>query len=363
MSVDSQAPPSLHKIIHVDMDAFYASVEQRDHPEWKGKPLIVGSASERGVVAAASYEAHKFGIFSALSSQKALQRCPHVIVAPARFDVYSEVSKQIRALFQEYTDLVEPLSLDEAYLDVTVNRRQIPSAILIAREIKQRIWMETGLTASAGISYNKFLAKLASDMNKPDGLTVILPQQAQGILDAMSIEKFYGIGQATAQKMHYYNIHTGKDLREAPIDMLKRLFGKQGLFFHSIAHGEDNRAVEAERIRKSIGVERTFEHDLTTPFQRVAELYAIEQELMERIKAKAFFGKTLSLKIKYHDFEQTTHAKTIGGRFDNFDTLHKYAKLLLNELPLERTSIRLLGLSVSNVGEDLTYPYQLTIDF
>lgn len=354
---------SVHKIIHIDMDAFFASVEQRDHPEWRGKPLIVGSASDRGVVAAASYEARKFGVFSALSSHIALLRCPQLIVAPPRIDVYSSVSNQIKAIFLEYTDLVEPLSLDEAYLDVTENHLQISSATLIAKEIKQRIYEQTGLTASAGVSYNKFLAKLASDMNKPNGLTLILPGQAQALLDNMDIERFYGVGRVTAQKMHYYNIHTGKDLRLAPVDMLKRLFGKQGIYFHEIAHGRDNREVEAEKVRKSIGVERTFEHDLTTPFQRVAELYSIELELMERIQEAVFFGKTLTLKVKYHNFEQITRSRTIDGRFEHFGTLHKHAKQLLSELSLERTSIRLLGLSVSKVGDDKECHYQLTLDF
>ncbi len=345
------------------MDAFYASVEQRDNPKLRGKPVAVGSSSERGVVAAASYEARKFGVRSAMSSMQAKRLCPQLIFVPHRFDVYIEISQHIRSIFFEYTDLVEPLSLDEAYLDVTENKKGIPSATLIAKEIRQRIWDEIGLTASAGVSFNKLLAKLASDMNKPNGMKVIRPGEEQALLEKLEIDKLHGIGKATADKLHGYGIHTGGDLRKQSMASLSRLFGKQGEFFYNVCRGVDNRDVVAERERKSVGVEHTFAKDLTTEFERIAELYKLTLELMDRLKESGFKGKTLTVKIKLHNFEQHTRSQTKAMNYDNFKPLLSDAKLLLAGMELERKSIRLMGLSVSNPMSVAGTPFQLTINF
>lgn len=345
------------------MDAFFASIEQRDNPDWKNKPLAVGSPSARGVVAAASYEARKYGIYSAQSSQKALMLCPDIIFAPPRFDVYQQVSDQLHEIFLEYTPIIEPLSLDEAFLDVTEHHQ---NAEKIAKEIKKYILQRTDLTASAGISHNKFLAKLASDMQKPNGLVVINQSDLPDILDTLPVERFYGIGKATATKMHKHNIHTGKDIRTTDPLMLKRLFGKQGEFLYYIAQGIDDREVEAEHIRKSLGVERTYDNDLKTNFQRIVELYELEKELFKRIKDNNFYGHTLSLKIKFHDFKVYSKSRTIDQKFDNFNLIHKYSKELLLQMELDRSSIRLMGLTVSNTNDrDIlaSTHQQLTIPF
>jgi DNA polymerase-4 len=352
------------KIIHVDMDAFYASVEQRDFPEYRDKPVVVGGSSDRGVVAAASYEARKFGIRSAMSSKIAREKCPGLIFIKPRFEVYKEVSGQIQSIFREYTDLVEPLSLDEAFLDVTMNKRNMPSATLIAKEIKKRILEETSLTASAGISVNKFLAKIASDERKPNGLFVILPGEVENFIACLPVKSFFGVGKVTARKMKNLGITTGFDLRQWPESELIRHFGKVGKFYYNISRGIDNRPVQPFRERKSLGSETTFEKDLTTRFQLVAELYLIEKEVYRRLDKQKFYGKTLTLKIKFNDFHQITRGKTIDRPITDFNTLHVNAKELLNQAPIDNRPVRLLGLSVSNTFEELNLDaVQLTLDF
>ena len=301
----------IRKIIHVDMDAFYASVEQRDNPELRNKPVAVGGSSDRGVVAAASYEARTFGVQSAMPSVIAFRRCPDIIFVRPRFDVYAQVSRQIRAIFYEYTDLVEPLSLDEAYLDVTSNKKGMPSATLIAREIKKRIKDETGLTASAGISINKFLAKVASDQDKPDGLYLIQPESAQAFVDNLAINKFHGIGKVTAKKMHDLGIERGKDLKKWELSRLVQVFGKAGKNYYNICRGNDQREVEPNRPRKSVGAEDTFETDLTSLEEMKSELERIGEIVFNRVKKAEAFGRTLTLKLKYSDFKQITRSKNI----------------------------------------------------
>ncbi|HEY9845754.1 MAG TPA: DNA polymerase IV, partial [Candidatus Caenarcaniphilales bacterium] len=289
------------------MDAFYASIEQRDEPKYRGKPLVVGgSPHQRGAVAAASYEARKYGIHSAMPSRTALQRCKDLIFVKPRFEVYRAVSLQIREVFSRYTDLVEPLALDEAYLDVTQNKKQLPSATAIAKEIKQAIWQKTGLTASAGISINKFLAKMASGMDKPDGLFVILPEAAQTFVESLPIEKFHGIGKVTAAKMHELGIQVGADLKQwSEADLVKQ-FGKQGHFYYHIARAQDERDVIPNRLRKSIGAETTFVEDLDTLDEMNTELEKIAQTVKERLDRHRVYGHTLTLKVKYEDYQQIT---------------------------------------------------------
>jgi len=344
--------PKYRKIIHIDMDAFYASVEQRDNPDLRGKPVIVGGESDRGVVAAASYEARKFGIHSAMPTKIARQRCPDLVIVKHRFDVYTTVSKQIRNLFTEYTDLVEPLSLDEAFLDVTSNKKGIPSATLIARELKKRIKQETQLTASAGVSCNKFLAKIASDIKKPDGLYVIPPEKAEKFIEKLEIEKFFGIGRVTAAKMHELGIQNGGDLKKWEKADLIRLFGKNGSYFYDVARAVDNRPVNPERIRKSIGTEYTFEKDLETVNEIESELYSIEQELIRRITRAGRSGRTLTLKVKFSDFQQITRSITIPEEINELDTLRKISKEILKKTDLSGKKVRLLGLTVSNLEEE-----------
>jgi len=354
----------MRKIIHVDMDAFFAAVEQRNRPELRGKPVAVGSDSERGVVSTASYEARKFGVRSAMSSVVARRLCPNLIFVHTNFDEYKEASNQIHAIFAEYSDLVEPFSIDEAFIDVTTNLKGMKSATLIAKEIKQRIFATTQLTASAGVSYNMFLAKLASGMNKPDGLTVILPAQAESILEKLSIEEFYGVGKSTAERMHIFGIHNGLDLKKQSLATLKRLFGKAGDFYYNICRGIDEREVTPYHKRKSVGTERTFEKDLTTRFERIAELYHIAKELEERLKESEFQGKTLTLKIKFHDFEQISRSKTFDNYITDFHSILNHAKTLLAGIKTDRTSIRLMGLTISNANSNIKPLHrQLTIDF
>lgn len=345
------------------MDAFYASVEQRDNPDLRGKPVAVGGSGDRGVVAAASYEARKFGVRSALSSKVAIRNCPDLIFVPPRFDVYKKVSNQIHEIFHEYTDLVEPLSLDEAYLDVTYAKKGKPSATLIAREIKRQISEETGLTASAGVSYNKFLAKVASDMDKPDGLYVITPGQAEEFINKLEIKKFFGIGKVTAKKLNEMGIWFGKELKKLERLELINLFGKAGSYYYDIARGIDNRPVEPSRERKSIGAENTFLHDLYRQEDLRRELEKISKILWGRVERSGKEGKTLTLKIKFADFEQITRSKTISGFFDSEGFLFSEGiKLLKKEEPLPK-GIRLLGLTVSNFPEEKKGPVQLTIEF
>ena len=343
---------ALRKIIHIDMDAFYASVEQRDNPALRGKPIAVGRGEERSVVAAASYEARKFGVRSAMASTRAMKLCPELIFVPGRMDVYKQVSMQIHDIFHDYTDLIEPLSIDEAFLDVTENKPGIELAVDIAREIKRRIREELHLVASAGVSYNKFLAKVASDYRKPDGLCTIHPDQAQEFIDHLPVESFWGVGKVTARRMHELFIHTGKDLRSCPLDVLTHNFGKAGQLYYNFARGIDERPVEATRIRKSIGCEHTLERDLTARTALIIELYHVATELAERLKRHNFHGSTLTLKIKFHDFTQITRSlRTPESLFTLQDILPR-AKQLLTEVDYEHHAIRLIGLSVSNPHEE-----------
>lgn len=354
----------MRKIIHIDMDAFYASIEQRDNPEYRGKPLAVGYSGERGVVAAASYEARKYGVRSAMASKTAIMRCPHLIFAASRFDVYRAVSKQIMEIFLDYTDLVEPLSLDEAYLDVTVNHKNMPSATIIAREIRQRIKETTGLTASAGVSVNKFLAKIASDYKKPDGLFVITEKEAEQFVERLNIEQFWGVGKVTASKMHRLGIHTGADLKKETEEYLVRHFGKSGHIYYSNARAIDFREVKPERIRKSIGAENTFLTDLSELEGMKAELRKIAEDVWRRIGKRDFYGRTITLKIKYADFELITRSRTMPGFVNDFDLFWDTAKELLQHIDISVKKIRLMGLSISNIYE-IEQPkiYQLRFDF
>lgn len=340
------------KIIHIDMDAFYASVEQRDNPELRGKPLAVGHSEERGVVAAASYEARRFGVRSAMSSQKAKRLCPQLIFVPGRMEVYKSVSRQIHEIFHKFTDIIEPLSLDEAFLDVTENKPGILLAVDIAKEIKREIRRELDLVASAGVSYNKFLAKIASDYRKPDGLCTIHPDQALEFISGLPIEDFWGVGPVTAKKMHTLGIHNGEQLRACSLAMLKREFGKVGSLYYDFARGIDLRPVEAERIRKSIGCEHTLEKDINRRSSVIIELYHTAVELVERLEQKGFRGNTLTLKIKFHDFTQITRSITQSRELTALDVILPLAKELLKEVDYEHHPIRLIGLSVSNPREE-----------
>lgn len=347
------------------MDAFYASVEQRDNPEYRGKPIAVGGTSARGVVAAASYEARKYGVYSAMPAKTAKKKCPFIIFVRPRFDVYKQVSNQIRQIFLEYTDFVEPLSLDEAYLDVTQHKKGKPSATLIAKEIKQRIFEETGLTASAGISINKFLAKTASDYRKPNGIFLIKPEDAESFVEKLPIEKFFGIGKVAAQKMHDLGIYNGLDLKAlSEIELIKK-FGKQGSYFYHIARAIDNRPVEPDRERKSVGAENTFETDLGEISEMLDELEQIAKILYGRIERSKSYGRTLTIKIKFADFKQITRSKTFATEIDSYEILWDCTTEIFNKLDLSGYKVRLLGISVSNFvsDEDTPQPLQLTFDF
>ena len=340
----------IRKIIHIDMDAFYASVEQRDNPEYRGKPLAVGgSANQRGVVAAASYEARKFGIHSAMPSKIAIARCPNLIIVYPRFDTYRKISAQIHNIFRYYTDIFEPVALDEAYLDVTENKQGLPYASTVARHIRAKIYQETNLTASAGVSINKFLAKMASDINKPNGMTVILPEQAQEFVEALPIEKFHGIGKVTAAKMKDLGIRTGADLKERGLEFLIRQFGKAGNYYYNISRAKDNRAVEPNRIRKSIGAENSFAEDLSDKVKILTELEQIAQTLYQRIDKHQASGRTLTLKIKFADYQQITRSKTFDNHINSLDLILKISVTLLETIEFKGKSIRLLGISLSNL--------------
>jgi DNA polymerase-4 len=338
------------KIIHVDMDAFYASVEQRDHPEYRGKPIVVGGTPEqRGAVAAASYEARKFGIRSALPARIARQRCPHVIFVRPRFEVYREVSHQVRDIFARYTNVIEPLSLDEAYLDVTENLVGEPSAIAIAQAIRRDIYQETQLTASAGVSINKFLAKIASGMNKPDGMYVIRPEQAVAFVETLPIDKFHGIGRVTANKMHELGIATGADLKRwSETDLIKQ-FGKVGRFYYRVARGQDDRPVNPNRIRKSIGAEKSYSPDLETLPEMEDALTNIAQRVGQRVQAQQRGGYTLTLKIKYSNYHQVTRSHTFPEPLKDPDTLLSLGLAMLHDYVDSHQKVRLLGLTVSNL--------------
>ncbi len=356
----------MRKIIHIDMDAFYASVEQRDNPSLKGKPIAVGHSGERGVVAAASYEARKFGVRSAMPSTKAARLCPELIFVKGRHEVYKEVSAEIHNIFHQYTDIIEPLSLDEAFLDVTENKMGIELAVDIAREIKSKIKEELGLTASAGVSYNKFLAKIASDYRKPDGLCTIHPSQAIDFISKLPVESFWGVGAVTAKRMHQIGIHTGAELRKCPFETLVREFGKAGQFYYNFARGIDERKVDAEHIRKSVGCERTLEHDITTRSAIIIELYHTAVELAQRVQKANFHGNTLTLKIKFDDFSQITRSITQTKDLRGLHTILPIAKQLLKKAESNTfLPIRLIGLTVSNSQKESSSGYceQLSLDF
>ncbi len=357
----------LRKIIHIDMDAFYASVEQRDHPELRGKPLAVGGTERRGVVAAASYEARRYGVRSAMASQKAKRLCPDLIFVPGRMEVYKSVSRQIHEIFHDYTDIIEPISLDEAFLDVTDNKRGIALAVEIAREIKRRIRENLGLVASAGISYNKFLAKIASDYRKPDGLCTIHPSQALDFIAHLPIESFWGVGPVTARKMHALGIHDGARLRECSLETLTRQFGKAGTLYHEFARGIDNRPVEAIRIRKSVGCEHTLEKDISRKSSVIIELYHVTTELVGRLERSGFRGNTLTLKIRFHDFSQITRSLSRPEELTTLERILPLAKELLKEVEYAERPIRLIGLSVSNPVREEPHERgrweQLSLDF
>jgi len=337
------------KIIHVDMDAFYASVEQLDFPELRNKPLAVGGSGKRGVIAAASYEARKFGVRSAMSGNLALKACPELIFVKPRFDRYKEVSSQIRKIFLEYTDLVEPLALDEAFLDVTENKKGLKSATLIAEEIRRKIFETTGLTASAGISINKFLAKIASDYNKPNGQKTINPEDIIPFLDSLEIKRFHGVGKKTCEKMYHLGIFTGADLRSKSLEFLEEHFGNSGLHFYQLSRGIHNSLVVSNRLPKSIGAERTFNENITTVIYLKEKLGDICEEVSNRLQKRNLSGKTITLKIKYSDFTLQTKSFTLPYYISGFDLLLDTANDLLQNQFL-KTSVRLIGVQVSNLN-------------
>ena len=341
----------LRKIIHVDMDAFYASVEQLDNPDLVGKAIAVGGSEKRGVVSAASYEARKFGVRSAMSGYIAKKNCPHLIFVPPRFARYKEISQKIRAIFHEYTDLVEPLSLDEAYLDVTVNKKGNPSATLIAQEIRERIFTELNLRASAGISINKFIAKIASDINKPNGQKTVNPEEVIAFLEDLEIRKFYGVGKVTAEKMYQLGIFTGRDLKEKTLDFLEAQFGKSGSHYYHVVRGIHNSPVKPHRTPKSVGAERTFRENLSSEIFMMERLDNIATELEKRLKKSKLAGKTITLKIKYSDFTLQTRSKTLQYFISDKDLILETAKELLYQEKLEN-SVRLLGISLANLNTD-----------
>ncbi|MCP4314287.1 MAG: DNA polymerase IV [Bacteroidetes bacterium] len=353
----------MRKIIHVDMDSFFASVEQRDFPEYKGKPLVVGHRGPRSVVAAASYEARKYGVYSAMPMSVALQKCPHLIVVPHRFEVYKEVSKSIQDIFHEYTDLVEPLSLDEAYLDVTEVKKGPASASIIAMAIKKEIRDRTRLVASAGVSYNKFLAKIASDMDKPDGFFLIKPEDAVSFIEDLDVGLFFGVGEKTEQKMHKMKIFKGRDLKSLTrVDLVKH-YGKAGIYFYNVARGIDERPVVSFRERKSIGAERTYEtdlYDIDIVIEKLAEVIDI---IWERCEAKKRIGKTITLKLRFSDFSTITRSNTQSEVYTREEMVSTLMSLLPNE-EIKKQGVRLLGGTMSNFQyEDRDDKKQLRIDF
>ncbi|MEO5996696.1 MAG: DNA polymerase IV [Chitinophagaceae bacterium] len=353
LKMEDQKQKIQRKIIHIDMDAFYASVEQRDNPDYRGKPIVVGGSPEgrSGVVATASYEARKFGIHSAMPSKKAAQLCPHVLFIRPRFDVYKEASKKIREIFRRYTDLVEPLSLDEAFLDVTQDKQGIGSALDIAAQIKKSIKEELNLTASAGVSVNKFVAKIASAMKKPDGLTFIGPSKIESFMEELPVEKFFGVGKVTATKMKKLGLLTGADLKKLTEQELVKQFGKSGRFYYSIVRGIDEREVESNRETKSLGAEDTFSYDLTELEDMTRELDKITVTVVERLQRYKLKGRTVTLKIKYSDFKIITRSQSFIQPVNDSDTIAATAKQLLVDSDPEDKKIRLLGITLSNFGE------------
>ena len=339
---------ALRKIIHVDMDAFYASVEQRDNPDLRGKPVAVGHGARRGVVAAASYEARQFGVHSALPSVTAMRKCPELIFVPPRFDVYRAVSRQVHAVFAEFTDLIEPLSLDEAYLDVTANKAVLPTAWLTAKAIRTRILEETGLTASAGVSYNKFLAKLASGQRKPNGQFAITPEEGAAFVEALPVAKFHGVGPATAARMHAAGIRTGADLKTWSLQDLQRRFGKAGGWYYAIARGQDDRAVNPNRERKSSGSETTFEEDLTDPARIEAGVLAMADDVWAWCEKTGGRGRTVTVKIKWADFQQSTRSHSLANPVASRAALHEACLGLIRSVFPPPNGIRLVGVTLSN---------------
>lgn len=352
------------KIIHVDMDAFYASVEQMDNPILRGKPIAVGGNEIRGVICAASYEARKFGVRSALSGALAKKYCQELIFVKPRFDRYKEISNQIRKIFYEYTDLVEPLSLDEAYLDVTYNKKGNPSASLLAQEIRLRIQNETGLTASAGISINKFVAKIASDYNKPNGQKTVNPEEVIPFLEELAIRKFYGVGKVTTEKMYQLGIFTGLDLKNKSLEFLEKHFGKSGAFYFNVVRGIHNSEVKPDRIAKSVAAEHTFDENLSSEVFMEERLEKIAIELERRLRKYKIAGKTITLKIKYSDFTQQTRSKTFPYFISDHSILLEVARELLYQERM-KNSVRLLGISLSNLNTEVkkTMVVQLKFDF
>jgi len=352
------------KIIHIDMDAFYASVEQMDNPLLRGKPVAVGGSENRGVVAAASYEARKFGVRSAISGVLAKKYCPELIFVKPRFDRYKEISNKIRNIFYEYTDLVEPLSLDEAYLDVTKNKKGNPSASLLAQEIRLRILNEVGLTASAGISVNKFVAKIASDYNKPNGQKTVNPEEVVPFLGELPIRKFYGVGKVTTEKMYQLGIFTGLELKSKSLDFLEKHFGKSGNFYYNVVRGIHNSEVKSDRITKSVAAEHTFDVNLSSEIFMMERLENIAAELERRVKKHNIAGKTVTLKIKYSDFTQQTRSKTLPYFISDKGLIVEMVKELLYQERM-KDSVRLLGISLSNLNTEIkkTVVVQLKFDF
>lgn len=341
----------IRKIIHVDMDAFYASVEQMDYPELQGKALAVGGSEKRGVVAAASYEARKYGVRSAMSGMQAKRNCPELIFVPPRFERYREISKKIRTIFFDYTDLVEPLSLDEAYLDVTDNKKGNPSASLIAQEIRERIFKEVGITASAGISVNKFVAKIASDYNKPNGQKTVNPEEVLDFLQVLDIRKFHGVGKVTADKMYQLGIFTGADLKSKTLEYLENHFGKSGSYYHNLVRGIHNSEVKPNRIRKSLAAERTFNENLSSEIFMLEKLDKIAKEVAKRLDQNKVAGKTVTLKIKYSDFTLQTRSKTLPYFISDKEVILETARDLLYQEKMSN-SVRLLGISLSNLNTE-----------
>ncbi|WP_295246420.1 DNA polymerase IV [uncultured Brevundimonas sp.] len=337
------------KIVHVDMDAFFASVEQRDAPALRGRPVAVGHAAARGVVAAASYEARRFGVRSAMPSTTAQRKCPDLVFVPPRFEVYRAVSAQIHAIFSDYTDLIEPLSLDEAYLDVTADRRGLGTASATAEEIRRRILEETGLTASAGVSYNKFLAKLASDQNKPNGQFVVAPGRGEAFVEDLPVRSFHGVGPVTAAKMEGLGIRTGADLRRQSLAFLQHHFGKSGPWYYAIARGQDDRAVNPDRTRKSSGSETTFASDLTNPDAIEAGVMAMADDVWAWCEKTGSRGRTVTVKVKWADFQQSTRSRSLSEPVASRQALHEVSRLLVRSLYPPNRGVRLVGVSLSNL--------------
>ena len=353
----------VRKIIHIDMDAFFASVEQRDHPELRGKPIAVGSSGKRGVVMTASYEARKFGVHSAMPSKYALRLCPNLIFVSSNFGDYREASKKMREIFFRYTDLVEPISIDEAYLDVTENKLNIPSATIIAKKIKQDINDELKLTATAGVSINKFLAKVSSGLNKPDGLNVIKPEDAEKFIDKLPIKKIPGIGKVTQKKFEDLGVRLGKDLKKLELDFLIEKFGKSGKYFYNVVRCIDNNPVKTTRNRKSIGAEHTFSEDIEDLGELLFRLEEIADSVERRMKKIESYGKTISIKVKYHDFRQITRSRTLKEEIKTKEELFNIAKDLFSNDDVEKRPIRLLGISLSNLNTDTEEIEPLQMDF